>query len=69
MPTSIADDRMFSMKLPADLYDAVSEAARRDERSMAFIIRKALEGYFAARADSGHFVDSSNTSSTRGEIE
>lgn len=40
-----ADNIRLTISLPKPLYGEVQAMAKRDDRSLAFVIRKAVEGY------------------------
>ncbi|HEX7168600.1 MAG TPA: YlcI/YnfO family protein [Acidimicrobiales bacterium] len=42
------DDRV-TVRLPHDLYDALKDLARREERSLAQLLRRAARAYVDAR--------------------
>lgn len=39
------DSVRITVSLPQPLYDGVMSVAKRDDRSLAFIVRKAVEGF------------------------
>lgn len=59
---------MFSLKLPRPLYDRLAEAAEADRRSMAFIVKDALEEYFATHLITHETGNSSHNTAEVGSL-
>ena len=64
METHIMAKRMFSLELPLELYERLREAAQREQRSMGFLVRTAIEAHLVPSAT--HFL--STARSTTGEL-
>jgi predicted DNA-binding protein len=45
------NDRMFSFRLPSDHYEKLRELAKKDERSVAFIVNKLIKELLEKEAD------------------
>lgn len=47
------DTQVLSVRLPGDLYRAVQQVARREERPMSWLVRKVLEGWLRDDREDG----------------
>lgn len=55
MDTKDTSEKMFSLQLPTETYERLEAVAQADRRSKAFIVREALDLFFASQSthDSG----------------
>ena len=69
MPTDVSGNRMFSLELPATLYERLAAKARIERRSMGFVTREALSSYLGASETTHNMGESSKTDSGKGSLQ